>query len=279
MDSIRIISTAATLVLIGCSQAAKKPEAITLATTTSTRDSGLLDVLVPLFEKKTGIEVQVVAVGSGQALELGRRGDADVLVTHAPQAEEQFMAAGFGESRRELMYNDFVLVGPKSDPANIRSRTSILEAFRQIAGAETPFVSRGDDSGTHMKEQEIWRKAGIDPQGDWYIRAGAGMAEALRMASEKKGYTLGDRGTFLAQRKGLDLIIVAQRDPLLRNQYSVIVLSHEKHPQVNRAAARRLAEFLLSREVQKTIAEFGVDRFGQPLFFPQSSCQRPTLSR
>ena len=258
------------LVLAGCEQAHDEAKTLTLATTTSTRDSGLLDLLVPMFEKETGIEVKVVAVGSGQALELGRRGDADVLLTHAPDAEEQFMAEGHAEQRRGVMHNDFVLVGPQTDPAQIKDQTPITEAFRRIASSSSPFISRGDESGTHMKEKKIWREAEIEPQGDWYVRAGAGMAEALRIASEKRAYTLADRGTFLSQRDRLDLTIHFEGDPLLRNPYAVIVVSSKKHPGVNHQAASRFSEFLLSPKVQRIISEFGVERFGQPLFFPKA---------
>ncbi len=224
-------------------------------------------MLVPLFETETGIEVKVVAVGSGQALELGRRGDADVLLTHAPDAEQQFMEEGHGTERHAVMHNDFVLVGPQSDPADVGNQTAITEAFRRIAENQSPFISRGDESGTHMKEKKIWKEGGIVPHGEWYLRAGAGMAAALRMAAEKHAYTLSDRGTFLAQQESLDLTILCEGDPLLQNPYAVIVVSTEKHPGVNQQAVRRFAEFLLSPAIQAIIGEFGIARFGQPLFF------------
>jgi tungstate transport system substrate-binding protein len=267
MKSTRL--AAIVLLLAGCSKTHDQVETLTLATTTSTRDSGLLDALVPMFAKETGIEVKVVAVGSGQALELGRRGDADVLLTHAPEAEEQFMAEGHGEERRAVMHNDFVLVGPQADRAQIKDQTSIREAFRRIAQSQSPFISRGDESGTHMKELQIWKQAALDPERQWYVQAGAGMAEALRMASEKRAYTLADRGTFLAQRHRLDLTILSAGDPLLRNPYAVIVVRSEKHPNVNQRAAGRFSEFLLSPKVQRVIGQFGVEPFGQPLFFAQ----------
>ena len=181
------------------------------------------------------------------------------------------MAEGYAEQRRGVMHNDFVLVGPQTDPAEIKGQTSIAEAFRRIAQSESLFISRGDESGTHMKEKKVWEEAAIEPQGNWYVRAGAGMAEALRMASEKRAYTLADRGTFLAQRDRLDLAIHFEGDPLLRNPYAVIVVSSEKHPGVNHQAASRFSEFLLSPKVQRIIGEFGIERFGQPLFFPRSS--------
>jgi tungstate transport system substrate-binding protein len=261
----------ATTCFLAASCSAKEAVTLTLATTTSTQDSGLLDVLVPMFRAQTGIEVKVVAVGTGQALQLGRRGDADVLLVHDPSAEAKFMAEGFGAERRDVMYNDFVLVGPPADPAGIKGEPSIAEAFRRIVRSGSPFVSRGDESGTHQKEKEIWRKTGIEPKGDWYIRAGAGMGQVLRMANEKRSYTVTDRGTYLAQRKGLELTILSEGDPMLVNRYSVIVASPEKHPQVHVQAARKFAAFLVSPETQKTIAEFGTDRFGQPLFFRHAS--------
>ncbi len=257
------------LVFVGC-QDHEESETLVLATTTSTRDSGLLGVLVPMFEKETGIDVKVVAVGSGQALELGRRGDADVLLTHAPEAEKQFVTDGDSEQRRAVMHNDFVLVGPRNDPAEIKGESSVVEAFRRIARSNAPFVSRGDESGTHMKEKKLWQEAGVEPQGNGYVLAGAGMAEALRMASEKQAYTLSDRSTFLALRDRLDLIILEEGDPVLCNPYSVMVVSPKKHFRVNQKAARRFANFLLSAKVQSIIGEFGIELFGQPLFFPDA---------
>jgi tungstate transport system substrate-binding protein len=258
---------AMTILFVGCVPS-ESNQTLTLATTTSTRDSGLLDVLVPLFEEETGTQVKVVAVGTGQALELGRRGDADVLLTHAPAAEQQFMDKGHGHLRRAVMHNDFVLVGPASDPAKIRDAETISDAFRCLAETEAPFVSRSDDSGTHLKEKSIWRDAAIEPDGDWYVRAGAGMAAALRMASEKQAYTLSDRGTFLAQKPRLELTVVSQGDSLLYNPYTVIVVSSQTHPGVNQTAAEQFSDFLVSPKVMAIIRDFGVDRFGQPLFFP-----------
>jgi tungstate transport system substrate-binding protein len=251
----------------GCSSRSTAP-AVTLATTTSTQDSGLLDLLVPRFREQTGIEVKVVAVGTGQALELGRRGDADVLLVHDPTAEERFVAEGFGVERRPVMYNDFVLVGPTADPAGIRGEASAARALARIAGAGAPFVSRGDESGTHQKERALWRRAGAEPKGDWYVSAGAGMGQVLRMASEKRAYTLTDRGTYLALRKGLDLAVLVEGDRVLANPYHVIVVSPARHPHVHAEAARRFADYLLAPEAQRLIAEFGTDRHGQPLFFP-----------
>ena len=254
----------AVLLAAGCSPGQKT---LTLATTTSTQDSGLLDVLLPRFRARTGIEVKVVAVGTGQALELARRGDADVLLVHDPAAEQRFMDDGFGAGRREVMHNDFVLVGPADDPAGVKGQASVAEAFARIARRGSAFVSRGDESGTHQKEKAAWRQAGVEPRGDWYLRAGAGMGQVLRLAGEKRAYTLSDRGTFLALRGGLDLAVLGEGDPLLVNPYHVIVVNPAKHPHVRRREAEQLADFLLSPEGQGLIADFGKDRFGQPLFF------------
>lgn len=255
--------------LLGCSCGSGQSETLVLATTTSTRDTGLLDVLLPAFTEKTGIKVKAVAVGSGQALELGRRGDADVLLSHAPAAEEQFTAEGYGEVRRPLMYNDFVVVGPESDPAKAKGAASVREVFQRVARSKSPFVSRGDQSGTHMKEGQLWEMSAVKPEGDWYIEAGAGMAEALRMANQKRAYTLSDRATFLSQRNLLELTVAHEGDRSLRNHYCVIVVSPRRNPNVRHDAAGKLADFLLSSEGRKIIAGFGFSQYGQQLFFPE----------
>jgi tungstate transport system substrate-binding protein len=252
----------------GCSRPAA--ESITLGTTTSAQDSGVLDMLVPKFKAETGIEVKVIAVGSGQALELGRRGDADILLVHDPAGEQRFMATGQGSRRAALMANDFVLVGPANDPANVKGASSIAEAFQRIAQTKSSFVSRGDESGTHHKERIIWKQAGIEPAGDWYIRAGTGMGQVLRMASQKHAYTLSDRGTFLAQKQGLELAVLREGDAILENPYSIILVNPANHPGVHAQPAERFADFLLSPAVQKAIGEFGVDHLGQPLFQPRA---------
>jgi len=244
---------------------------LVLATTTSTQDTGLLDALLPPFEKQSGIDVKVIAVGTGQALELGRRGDADVLLVHAPQAEKAFMAEGYGAERRPLMFNDFVIVGPKDDPAKIRGMRPPSQAFARIARAGAPFVSRGDNSGTHMKEKELWAGAGVKPSGDWYLEAGSGMAAVLRLASERGAYTLSDRGTYLAQKggqggAGLALVVLCEGAPVLRNPYAVITLNPGRFPDRNTAGARQLVDYLFSPEARHIIAEFGKDKYGQPLF-------------
>jgi tungstate transport system substrate-binding protein len=268
LQALLLAVTTALAIAPGCGTSAKPPVALTLATTTSTQESGLLDALIPRFRDETGVDVRVVAVGSGQALELGRRGDADVLLTHAPAAELTFMEDGWGEERRLVMHNDFVLVGPAPDPAKVKGQASITEAFSRIADEVAPFVSRGDESGTHQKEKEIWKKAGQDPQGAWYIQAGTGMAQALRMANEKQAYTLADRATFLTLRNELELVILTERDPLLQNDYAVLVVSSTKHPHVKVEAARQFADFWTSRATKRMIAEFGLAEFGEPLFVP-----------
>ncbi len=269
--SVRALLGCAAILLCGCAEVQQPQQAIVLATTTSTRDSGLLDELLPIFTEETGIQVKVVAVGSGQALAMGRRGDADVLLTHAPAAEEKFMAAGWGELREVVMFNDFVIVGPAGDPAEVKAAQSAVDAFRRIARARATFVSRGDDSGTHKKERALWDKAGVVPGGAWYRVAGAGMAQALRIASELNAYTLSDRSTYLFQQQHLDCVILFEGDPDLLNQYSVIVVNWRRHPSVKRAAAHRFVRFLLAPETQQRIARYGVDRFGQPLFRPRDA--------
>ena len=256
------------ILLTGCLWSSSgKQEQITIATTTSTQDSGLLDLLVPMFKQNTGIETKVVAVGSGQALELGRRGDADVLLTHSPAGELKFVSDGFGEKQIPVMFNDFVLVGPESDSAGVRGFRSSAEALRRISDQKSTFVSRGDDSGTHQKEKSLWKEAGLEPEEEWYLKAGAGMAQTLRIASEKQAYTISDRATYLAQRKGLDLAVLLEKDEILMNPYSVIVVNPQKHPHVKHKSARRFVEFLMAPETQKVIAEFGIEKYGQPLFY------------
>jgi tungstate transport system substrate-binding protein len=244
---------------------------IILATTTSTQDSGLLDVLIPLFEKKTGYFVKTIAVGSGQAMVMGQKGEADVLLVHSPDAEETFMAAGCGVNRRLVMHNDFVVVGPAADRARIRGMTSSTAAFRRIAGAQALFMSRGDNSGTHAKERTIWKITGIAPEGQkWYRQTGLGMGQTLNVASEKQAYTLADRGTYLALKKRLDLAILVEGDRDLLNIYHVIDVNPAMWPKVNAGGAKAFADFMVSPETQAVIKALGVDKFGSPLFFPDA---------
>lgn len=268
MNFTRFFVAALAGILVGCGSTAHQAESITLATTTSVQDTGLLDVLRPLFKNQTGIEVKVVAVGTGQAFEIARHGDADVLIVHDRAGEDEFVAQGHGIDRRDLMHNDFVIVGPAHDPASIKGMKSAVEAFKKIADAQTIFVSRGDDSGTHRKEKVLWKKTGLENKGKWYLEAGTGMGATLRMANEKMAYTLSDRGTFLAQGKPLDLAILVEGDPLLINHYAVIRVNPEKHPGINQEGAREFADFLMSKETLAIIGQFGVEQFGQPLFTP-----------
>lgn len=254
------------------------PGRLRLATTTSTADSGLLDAILPDFEQQYNARVEVVAVGTGQALALGENGDADVVLVHARQREDKFVADGFGVNRRDVMYNDFVVVGPSSDPAGINGMATAGEAFQQIFDREAIFVARGDDSGTATKELSIWRSINITPTAElgWYRSLGQGMGETLITANEQLAYTLADRGTYLSMRDRLpDLAIVVggatiaeNRDRTLLNPYGVIPVNPERYPGINATLAEQFAVWLTSAPVQTRIGEYGTDRFGQPLFFP-----------
>ncbi len=244
---------------------------IILATTTSTQDSGLLDIIIPLFEKKTGYFVKVIAVGSGQAMALGQRGEADVLLVHSPSAEKRFVVEGYGINRRIVMHNDFVIVGPPHDPAKIKGIKSASEAFKKIALDKSLFLSRGDKSGTHAKEMEIWNSTGLNPEGEWwYQQTGLGMGQTLSVASEKRGYTFSDRGTYLALKKNLRLNLLVEGDTILLNIYHVIEVNPARWKKVNAAGAKAFAEFMVSKEVQEIIKTFGLDKFGSPLFSPDA---------
>jgi tungstate transport system substrate-binding protein len=244
---------------------------IILATTTSTQDSGLLDVLVPIFEKKTGYFVKTIAVGSGQAMAMGQKGEADVLLVHSPEAEKKFIAEDYGINRRIIMHNDFIIVGPPEDPAKLKGLKSSSEAFKKIASEKALFLSRGDNSGTHAKEKTIWKATGINPEGEkWYQQTGLGMGQTLSVAAEKKGYTVADRGTYLALKKNLGLDILVEGDAILLNIYHVIEVNPSKWPKVNTAGAKAFADFMVSKETQEIIKNFGVDKFGSPLFFPDA---------
>ena len=247
---------------------ASAEERITLATTTSTDNSGLLGYLLPAFQAKTGYRVDVVAVGTGAAIKLGRNGDADVVLVHARSAEDEFVASGFGIGRRDVMYNDFVVLGPPSDPAGVRSAGSAAEAFRRIAAAKAEFVSRGDNSGTHIKEKELWAGAAVTPQGSWYKEAGQGMGAVITMTENLRGYTLTDRGTYLAMKTKVNLQVVSEGDPLLFNPYGVIAVNPEKHPHVNSEGVKAFIDWLTGPEGQKMIAAFTVN--GEQLFYPDA---------
>jgi len=266
------LTVAAALVVLGAANvfAAPKQKNIILATTTSTQDSGLLDKLIPVFEKQTGYFVKTIAVGSGQAMKMGEKGEADVLLVHSPAAEKKFVEEGYGVNRRLVMHNDFIIVGPAADVAKIKGVKSSAEALKKIAGAGVLFVSRGDNSGTHAKEKTLWTKAGITPAGQkWYQETGLGMGQTLNVASEKKGYTLADRGTYLAT-KNLGLEILNQGDAALLNIYHVIEVNPAKWSKVNVDGAKAFADFMVSKNTQTIIKTFGVDKYGSPLFFPDA---------
>ena len=243
---------------------------VILATTTSTQDSGLLDVLLPIFEQKTGYTVKVVAVGTGQALKMGEEGNADVLLVHAPSSEKTFMGNAFGTDRRLVMHNDFIIVGPADDPAGIRGSATAVEAFTKIAQAGSSFTSRGDDSGTNKAELKLWQNTGITPQGTWYEETGQGMGPTLTIASEKGAYTLTDRATYLANKDNLNLEILVEGDNALLNVYHVISVNPENWPKVNLGGATAFADFLVSEEGQTLIGQFGVAKYGQQLFIPDA---------
>ena len=247
---------------------------VILATTTSTADTGLLDALAPVSLDATGLTLKPIAVGSGAALEMGQRGEADVLLVHSPAAEEEYMAGGFGTERRTVMYNDFVIVGPGDDPAGIADATDANDAMTRIANAQATFVSRGDDSGTHALERRLWEAAGIAPAGDWYIESGSGMGDTLNIAAERGGYTLTDRGTYLSLQDRLGLEVLVESDPSLLNVYHVILVNPENGRDIDEAAGRAFLEFLLLPETQEFIGAFGIDEFGEPLFTPcaDNSC-------
>ncbi len=242
-----------------------------LATTTSTQDSGLLDVLIPTFQEQTGYIVQTVAVGTGAALKMAEEGNADVLLVHAPASEKALMEAGWGKDRFLVMHNDFVIVGPAADPAGIKALATTTEAFQAIADAGANFITRGDDSGTHKMELSLWGTTTADPAGQaWYVDSGQGMGATLTIASEKQAYTLTDRATYLANKDSLELEILFEGDAALLNVYHVITVNPEKWKKANYDGAMAFAEFMISDETQAVIGEFGVEEFGQPLFFPDA---------
>jgi len=238
-----------------------------LATTTSTRDSGLLDELLPRFQRESGCTVKTLAVGSGEAMELGERGDADVLLVHSLEDEEEFMAEGHGSSRKPVMHNDFVLLGPSDDPAEIKQADDAPDALAQIAEQEAGFASRGDDSGTHAQELSLWEDAGVEPSGSWYVETGQGMGETLTIAGQKQAYTLSDRGTLLAT-ENLDSELLLEGGDALLNPYHVIVVRGEE---VNSGCAREFSTWITAPPTQRTIENFGVEEYGEPLFFADAA--------
>ena len=255
--------------LLSQSARAQAPaDSIVMASTTSTEQSGLFGYLLPKMAAATGVTVKVVAVGTGQALDMARRGDADIVFVHDPKAEQKFVDEGHGVNRREVMYNDFVIVGPKSDPAGIKDMKSTAGALAKLAGAAAPFISRGDKSGTHGAELRLWQAAGVKPPASgtgWYQESGSGMGPTLNIASAKNGYTLTDRGTWLNVKNRGDLMILVQGDPVLFNQYAVMLINPQKHPHVKQAPAKKVADWLVSADGQKTIAGYQLN--GEQLFF------------
>jgi tungstate transport system substrate-binding protein len=274
----RITTLVAMLFLIACGTSAlAASKTVILATTTSTQDSGLLDVLVPAFEKESGFQIKTISVGSGQAMKMGEKGEADVLLVHSPDAEKKFMTDGFGSARRLVMHNDFIIVGPASDPAKIKGATA-ADALKRIAQSGTVFASRGDNSGTHAKEKGLWKAAAISPEGQkWYQQTGLGMGQTLNVAAEKKGYTLTDRATYLSLKKGLGLEILVEGDGKLLNVYHVIELNTVKWPKVNAHGGKAFADFMVAKKTQDIIRTFGVDKFGAPLFFPDAGKKPESL--
>lgn len=259
---------AGALLLGAGSHAQAQSNVVIVSTTTSTQDSGLLDVLVPMFEKKTGLTVKTISVGTGQALALAARGEADVTLAHAPGVEKKYVEDGKMSNRRLVMYNDFVLIGPADDPAQIKGLPRAVDALKRIAESQSRFVSRGDKSGTHVLEQGLWKQAGIEPKGAWYIESGQGMGQTLGIANDRRAYTLTDRGTYLAFQKRVDLPILVEKDRPLLNIYSVMEVNPANGPRVNVAGGKAFAEFMLAPETQAVIKAFGVDKYGQPLFVP-----------
>jgi tungstate transport system substrate-binding protein len=250
-----------------------------LATTTSTQDSGLLDVLIPIFEKQTGYFVKTISVGSGQAMKMGEKGEADVLLVHSPDAEKSFVAQGFGINRKLVMHNDFLILGPAADPAKIHGAKSAAEALKKIAQSGALFLSRGDNSGTHAKEKGLWKAAGITPEGQkWFQQTGLGMGETLNVAAEKRGYLLADRGTYLAlnKKRRLGLEILVAGEPKLLNIYHVIEVNPAKWPKVNTPGAKAFSDFMVASPTQEIIGHFGTKEFGSPLFFPDAG-KKPEL--
>ncbi len=293
-SALRVMALAAALAATACGAAAPGAPAVSasaagsaaapsparpellLATTTSTQDSGLLDVLIPDFEKKTGYKVKTTAVGTGAALALGAKGDADVVLVHAPSAELDYMKNGNGDRRLLIMHNDFVVIGPASDPAKIKG-LKVVDAFTAIAAAKATFISRGDNSGTDILEKALWKQARIVPDKTWYVESGTGMGQSLTVANEKKAYIVTDRATYLARRSTLQLDILVEKDAPLLNIYHVITVNATKFPKVNIAGANAFADYLISPATQQLIGAFGLDKFGQALFVPDAGKKESEL--
>jgi len=262
------------LIMTGCTSQQKKE--LILATTTSTKDSGLLDEILPVFEKESGYEVSVVSVGSGEAMKMGENGEADVLLVHSPAAEKEFVANGHADEdgRKDVMYNDYVLIGPKTDPAKIseNSYNDAKESFKALNDKKVTFISRSDESGTHKKELSIWEACDITPEGDWYVKAGTGMGAVLEMTNEKLAYTLSDRATWLNLNLSQDLKIVCEKDEsgILYNQYGVICVNPNKNENINHDGAKAFQDWIVSKETQELIGKYGAEKYGAPLFTPNA---------
>lgn len=268
------------LVLAGCNKTPQAPQNkdVILATTTSTQDTGLLDVLIPKFEEKTGYKVKTISVGSGAAIAMGEKGEADVLLTHAPADEKKIVDSGAVVNYQLVMHNDFIVIGPANDPAKIKGSNAV-ESFKKIATAKAIFISRGDNSGTHSKEKAIWKDAGITPEGTWYQQSGTGMGATINIANEKLGYTLSDRATYLAQKKNIKLEILSQGDKSLLNIYHVMQVNQEKFAKVNKAGGKAFVDFIVSPDTQKIIADYGKDKYGEALFFPDAGKNEADLGK
>jgi tungstate transport system substrate-binding protein len=272
MRLLKGILALAFVLVVGINISASADKEIIFASTTSTENSGLFGYILPIFEKKTGIKVKVVARGTGAAIEMGKRGDADAVFVHAKELELKAVEEGYFVNRHDVMYNDFVIIGPPDNPAKIKGIKSAIDAFRKVAESGSPFVSRGDNSGTHMKELEIWKKAGIDPKGNkWYLEAGQGMEKTQRIANEKRAYTLTDRGTWLGtkEKDKLEMVIVFEGDPILFNQYGVMAINPEKQKHVKYKEAQEFINWIISKEGQQAIALFK-DKYGNQLFIPNA---------
>ena len=253
---------------VHCQASAAAGKSVILSTTTSTQDSGLLDVLVPIFEKNTGYSVKTISVGTGQALALAAKGEADVALVHAPSLEKKYVADGKLLNRRLVMYNDFIILGPPADPAKIKSIKSSIDSLKLIASSQSRFVSRGDNSGTHNLERSLWKLAGIDPKGDWYIESGQGMGATLGIANDRNTYTISDRATYLAFRKRVTLAVLFEGDKPLLNIYSVMEVNPANGPRINAVGGKAFADFMVAPQTQTVIKTFGVEKYGQPLFVP-----------
>lgn len=283
---ILVITVAFILAVLaaGCGQPKKSQEPapeikdVILATTTSTVDSGLLDELIPVFEKKTGYNVKTIAVGTGKALAMGEKGEADVLLVHAPKSEQPLVDSGAAVNYQLVMHNDFLIVGPANDLAQVKGLKDSALALQKIAQEKCIFVSRGDNSGTHKKEKSIWQKAGLVPSGNWYHESGTGMAQTLQITSEKQGYTLTDRATYLNLKQNLKLVPLVEGDPILLNIYHVMQVNPEKFSKVNEEGAKAFVGFMISPETQKMIGDFGKKKFGQPLFIPDAGKKMEELT-